>query len=186
MSKRAVFAPSAEVEAKLGKGSDALETYCDMFGFAVVPTSDGKWSVVAGLKPEAWSNLVESAQAATRQLPVAKLASQEYGVPLTDVPLTNCVPGFYYSLYSGTAITNINANAGESNRNILCGPNTSITIPVFPHPSPSSGFFAIGVGATRIASDTVRNVAREVGGGLYLGDDDIELREGLTPVNMSQ
>ena len=145
MSKRAVFAPSAEVEAKLGKGSDALETYCDMFGFEVVPTSDGKWSVAALPTPEAWTNVVLSAHAATRQIPVAAIAAQEYGTPLENVPLTNCVPGFYYSLYDGSAVTNVSVDLNEDNRDILCGPGKTVTIPVLPQPSSASGFFAIGV-----------------------------------------
>ena len=52
-----------------GKGSDALRTYCDRFGFVVVSADGGKWAVEAALYPEDWTNVVESAREATPRLP---------------------------------------------------------------------------------------------------------------------
>ena len=140
----AILEPSTDVSAALGS-DDARETYRNMFEFDVVPAADGKWAVEAFLKPPDWTNVVESANQATRQIPVAKLAAQEYGTPLKNVPLTNCVPGFYYSLYDGSAVTNVSVDLNEDNRDILCGPGKTVTIPVLSQPSSASGFFAIGV-----------------------------------------
>ena len=144
--KRAAFTPSANVAERLGgEGSTALQTYCGMFTLDVVPTLDGKWAVEALLLPEPWTNVALSAQEATRQIPVEEVAAREYGEPLTDVPLTNCVPGFYYSLYDGVAVTNLKANVNPDDCNVLCGPGTTVLIPVLPQPGPASGFFSIGV-----------------------------------------
>ena len=141
---RAVFAPSDAVAAALGSDA-AITTYCDMFGLDVVPTSGGKWAVAAYLLPEPWTNLVLSAQEASRQLPVAELALRDYGTPLENVLITNCVPGFYYSLYDGSTVTNLKADVNAANGNILCGPDQKVIVPVLPKPSPAAGFFAIGV-----------------------------------------
>ena len=142
----AVVAPSAEVAAALGSDA-AIATYCDMFGFDVVPTSGGQWAVVAGLKPEAWSNVVESAQAATLQIPVAELAAWQSGDDPIRVPLTNCVPGFYYSLYDGAAVTNLKADIREKNCNVLCdAEKTAVLLEVTPPAAcTTSGFFTLGV-----------------------------------------
>ena len=141
---RAVFAPSDAVAAALGSDA-AITTYCNMFGLDVVPTSGGKWAVAAYLLPEPWTNLVLSAQEASRQLPVAELALRDYGTPLENVLITNCVPGFYYSLYDGSTVTNLKADVNAANGNILCGPDQKVIVPVLPKPSPAAGFFTIGV-----------------------------------------
>ena len=165
MSKRAVFAPSAEVEAKLGKGSDALETYRDMFGFEVVPTSDGKWAVAALLTPEAWTNVVKSAHAATRQIPVAEIATIEFG-EMTNVVVKGCgVPGFYYSLYGAADLGSftprsegaprLEAPAGGFTGGYagtvdvygprLCGTDGEVEFSGVVKPSDAAGFFSVGV-----------------------------------------
>ena len=140
----AVFELRAEVAAALGS-DEARRKYRDMFELAVEPTSEGKWAVAAFLRPPDWTNVVMSARSATRQIPVAKIAALELGEVLEDVPLTNCVPGFYYSLYDGVSVTNLKANVNAANCNILCGPNTTVVIPVLPKPSSEAGFFSIGV-----------------------------------------
>ena len=141
---RAVLTPSAEVAAVFDS-DDARQKYCEMFEFDIVENPDGEWTVAAFLKPEPWTNVVESAQAATRQIPVADIAMLGLGDALQNLPLTNCVPGFYYSLYDGTTVTNIKTDLYEDNRNILCGPDTTVEIPVLAQPSSASGFFSIGV-----------------------------------------
>ena len=150
--KRAEFTPSREVENKLGKWSQALETYCDMFEFDVVPTSGGQWAVEAYLKPSDWTNVVESAQAATRQLPIARIAAWRSGEDPISVPLTNCVPGFYYSLFDGAAVTDLKADIRDANCNVLCGTEEPVCLPeVTPPPGgTASGFFLIGVLETPI------------------------------------
>lgn len=142
---RAVFAPSAEVVAKLGAGSEALAAYSNKFSLGVFAVADGKWSVEACLLPEQWTNVVLSVQEATRQLPVARLARQDDRTPLENVLLTNCVPGFYYSLYDGPSMTNLRADVKAENGNILCGPDQKVVVPVLSKPSPAAGFFSIGV-----------------------------------------
>ena len=62
-----------------------------------------------------------------------------------DVAVTNCVPGFYYSLYDGASVTNLKVNVNPLDCNILCGPGTTVVLPVVPQPTPTSGFFSIGV-----------------------------------------
>ena len=159
MSKRAVFAPRAEVEAKLGKGSDALETYCDMFGFEVVPTSDGKWAVAALPTPEAWTNVVLSAQAATRQIPVAAIAALGTDGK-KNVAVTNCVPGFYYTLYGAAGVRALplgdvralplgDVRALPTTETIygaiLCGTDGEVEFDGVTKPSDAAGFFTISV-----------------------------------------
>ena len=144
--KRAKFTSSVEVARRLGgEGSRNLDDYRQMFTLDVVPTSDGKWAVAAFLNPVDWTKVVESAKAATLQIPVAELAARKYGSPLENVPLTNCVPGFYYSLYDGASVTNLKVNVNPLDCNILCGPGTTVVLPVVPQPAPASGFFSIGV-----------------------------------------
>ena len=67
------------------------------------------------------------------------------GDVLEKVPLTNCVPGFYYSLYDGSSPMSLKADIDEINGNILCGPGTTVEIPVVTKPSSAAGFFTIGV-----------------------------------------
>ena len=143
MSKRAVFAPSAEVEAKLGKGSDALKTYCDMFGFEVVPTSDGKWSVAALPTPEAWTNVVLSARSATRQILVADIAALGTDGK-KNVAVTNCVPGFYYTLYGAAGVRAL-PMTGTAYGSVLCGTDRDVEFSGVAKPSAAAGFFTISV-----------------------------------------
>ena len=141
---KAVLNPRDDVTAKLGAGSSALGTYCDMFGFAV--TGGGEtWFVEAELYPQAWSNVMESAQAATRQIPVRDIAALPLNTP-TNVTAKGCgMPGFYYSFYSGGAVTNLGAVAAEKGRNVLCGTDRDVEFSGVVKPSDAAGFFTIGV-----------------------------------------
>ena len=141
---RAELAPSEEVAAALGSDA-ARATYRDMFTFDVVPTSDGKWAVETVLKPTEWTNVVESAHAATRQIPVADIASLEPGVP-KNVTVEGGIPGFYYTIYGGSTVTNIRAFVSEMSRNVLCEPNRPVEFFGVVKPSDAAGFFSIGVG----------------------------------------
>ena len=137
---RTVGAVIAVVEA-----SDAQTAYCENFDFAVVEASGGKWAVKAVLTPEAWSNVVESAQAATRQIPVADLAALPLGTSTNVTAKACCVPGFYYSVYSGGAVTSLKALAAEKARNVLCGLGKDVEFSGVTKPTDAAGFFAIGV-----------------------------------------
>ena len=143
----AVIAPSAEVSTALG--SDAARgTYCDMFMIDVMPAADGKWAVAALLLPEPWTNVVLSARSATRQIPVEDIAELELGVE-TNVTVKGCgVPGFYYSFYSGSTVTNLTALAAEGGRNVLCGQGSDMVFSGVVKPSDAAGFFSIGVKET--------------------------------------
>ena len=148
VAKNAVLTLRDDVSAMFGGDEEAKAEYCAKFGFAVVPTSGGQWAVVAGLKPEAWSNLVETAQAATRQIPVADIAALPLYTP-TNVTAKGCgVPGFYYSFYSGSTVTNLGALADEKGRNVLCGTDGDVEFSGVVKPSDTAGFFTIGVGET--------------------------------------
>ena len=92
---------------------------------------------------EAWTNLVETARAATRQIDVAGISSLPLGVA-TNVTVTGCEPGFFYSLYNGKEVTNVKANVDARNRNVLCGVDAKVAFPFVVKPSPESGFFSIG------------------------------------------
>ena len=146
---KAVFAPSDEVSEALGSVDGALENYCKMFTKDVVPTSDGKWAVEAFLLPPDWTNVVKSARQATLQMPIAQLAAWRSGDAPISVPLTNCVPGFYYSLYDGAAVTNLKADIRKKNCNALClcdAEKTAVLLEVTPPAAcTTSGFFTVGV-----------------------------------------
>ena len=138
----AVVTPSEEVAAALGSDA-ACGTYRNMFFLDIVPTSDDKWAVAAFLNPPDWTNVVLSATAATRQIPIADIAKLGLGVE-TNVTVGGCVPGFYYSLYSGSMVTNLGALASETGRNVLCGTDKETTFSGVVKPSSAAGFFAIG------------------------------------------
>ena len=100
---------------------------------------------MAGLKPEAWSNVVESAQAATRQIPVADLAALELGVP-TVVTVEGCVPGFYYTLRGSGSLEGLGGLEGlDVYGPELCGAGGEVTFSEVVKPSDEAGFFSIGV-----------------------------------------
>ena len=67
----------------------------------------------------------------------------------TNVTAKGCgVPGFYYSFYSGGAVTDLRAVAAEGGRNILCGSNGDVEFSGVTKPSDAAGFFSIGVEVT--------------------------------------
>ena len=160
---RAELSPSAEIAAMFGGDADAKAAYCAKFGFAVVEISDaqtaycenfdfavvevsgGKWALEAVLTPEAWSNVVESAQAATRQIPVADIAALSLDTPTNVAVKACCVPGFYYSVYAGGTVTSLKALAADKARNVLCGPGRDVEFSGVVKPSAAAGFFTIGV-----------------------------------------
>ena len=84
-------------------------------------------------------------QAATRQIPVADIAALPLYTP-TNVTAKGCgVPGFYYSFYSGSSVTNLGALADEKGRNVLCGTDGDVEFEGVVKPSDAAGFFSIGV-----------------------------------------
>ena len=160
---RAELTPSVEVAAMFGvdagakaaycakfdfavvEASDAQTAYCANFDFAVVEASGGKWALEAVLTPEAWSNVVESASQATRQIPVADIAALELNTPTNVTVKACCVPGFYYSVYAGSTVTNLKAVVSDEARNVLCGPGRDVEFSGVVKPSAAAGFFTIGV-----------------------------------------
>ena len=134
--------PSVEVAAVL-TGDGMVDEYKAKFT-AEVRQEDEKWFLSAELTPVAWTNLMESATAATRQIPVAEIAllSPE---ATTNVMLTGCTPGFYYSLYSGATVTNITADAEVENLNVLCGADGVVVFPMVKKPGEDRGFFKVKV-----------------------------------------
>ena len=139
-----IFAPSAAVIEKLGAGSSALREYSEMFRLGVVPQSDGKWTVEALLKPEPWTNVVESAQEMTRQIPLDEIREFELGMPFS-LTYWFGVPGFYYTFHSGTAVTNLLPIVSDGGRDVLCGIDEEVTFSGVTKPSDESGFFSVGV-----------------------------------------
>lgn len=137
----AVVTPSAAV-AEVLTGADAADGYKAAFTVEVEQENE-KWVLSAQLKPEAWTNLVESAAAATRQIPVAGIAALPMNTT-TNFVLTGCTPGFYYSLYSGATVTNITADAETENLNVLCGADGKVEFPKVERPSEGAGFFTVG------------------------------------------
>ena len=135
--------PSEAVVAVL-TGDGMADDYKAKFT-AEVRQQDDKWLLSAELTPQAWTNLMESAAAATRQIPVAEIA-QLPPEATTNVVLTGCTPGFYYSLNSGAALTNIVPDAQAENRSILCGADGVVEFPKVGKPSEGAGFFKVKVG----------------------------------------
>ena len=132
--------PSEAVAAVLA-GDGAAAAYKSKFTAEVVQ-KDGKWRLSAELTPEAWTNLMENATAATRQIPVAEIAQLEQ-TATTNVVVTGCTPGFYYSLCSGAAVTNIAADAENENLSVLCGADGVVEFPKVSKPSEGAGFYKV-------------------------------------------
>ena len=139
-----IFSPGDEVIKKLGAGSSALREYSEMFRLGVVPQSDGKWTVEALLKPEPWTNVVESALEMTRQIPLEEIREFELGMPFS-LTYWFGVPGFYYTFHSGTAVTNLLPIVSDGGRDVLCGIDEEVTFSGVTKPSDESGFFSVGV-----------------------------------------
>ena len=133
--------PSAAVAAVL-TGAGAEDGYKAKFTVEVQQANE-KWLLSAQLTPEAWTNLVENAASATRQIPVAEIAALPMNAT-TNVVLTGCMAGFYYSLYSGASVTNITADAEAENLNVLCGADGVVEFPKVKKPSEGAGFFFVG------------------------------------------
>ena len=136
----AEVAPSEAVQGVL-TGEGAADGYTAVFTVEVLQ-KDGKWFLSAELTPEAWTNLMENATAAVRQIPVAEIAQLPMEAT-TNVVLTGCTPGFYYSLCSGTAVTNIAADAEAENLGVLCGADGVVEFPMVKKPSEGTGFFKV-------------------------------------------
>ena len=136
----AEVAPSEAVQGVL-TGEGAADGYTAKFT-TEVRQQDDKWLLAAELTPEAWTNLMENATAAVRQIPVAEIAALPMEAT-TNVVLTGCTPGFYYSLNSGTAVTNIAADAEAENLGVLCGADGVVEFPMVKKPSEGTGFFKV-------------------------------------------
>ena len=139
----AVVNPRGDVTVALGS-DEARQNYCNMFGFAVTGGGEA-WSVEAVLTPEAWTNVIESAQEATRQIPVADIAALPPNTS-TNVTVKGCgVPGFFYTFYSGSTVTNVEVIADDGCRDVLCGADKKVDFSGVMKPSDAAGFFSIGV-----------------------------------------
>ena len=136
----AEIAPSVAVNAVL-TGEGVADGYKAAFTVEVLQEG-GKWLLSAELTPLAWTNLVDCATAATLQIPVAEIAMFPMEAT-TNVVLTGCMPGFYYSLCSGATVTNITADAEAENLNVLCGADGVVEFPIVKKPEDGSGFFKV-------------------------------------------
>lgn len=132
--------PSEAVAAVL-TGAGMADAYKAKFT-TEVKQEDDKWILSAELTPQAWTNLMESATAATRQIPVAEIARLSPEAT-TNVVLTGCTPGFYYSLCSGATLTNIAPDAQAENCGVLCGADGVVEFPKVGKPSEGVGFFKV-------------------------------------------
>ena len=132
--------PSTAVAAALA--SDGLAAAYKAKFTAEVRQKDDKWYLSAELTPEAETNLMENATAATRQIPVAEIA-QLAPEATTNVVLTGCTPGFYYSLNCGATLTNIAPDAQAANCGILCGADGVVEFPMVKKPGADAGFFKV-------------------------------------------
>jgi len=138
----AEIAPSEAVAGVL-TGDGAPDGYKGSFTVEV-REAGGTWELFAQLTPEATSNLVENANAAAFQLPVGAVALLP-SEATTNVVVTGCTPGFYYSLCTGTAATDIAADAQTQNLDVLCGADGEVEFPAVAKPSDGAGFFRIGI-----------------------------------------
>ena len=133
--------PSEAVAAVL-TGDGMADGYKTKFTAEVKQEND-KWFLSAELTPQAWTNLMENANAATLQIPVAGISQLSPGAT-TNVVVTGCTPGFYYSLNSGAAVTNIPLDAEAENLGVLCGADGVVEFPKVAKPSDGEGFFFVG------------------------------------------
>jgi len=134
--------PSEAVAAVL-TGDGMADAYKAKFT-AEAKQKDDKWYLSAELTPSAWTNLMDSATAVTRQIPVAEIA-QLAPEATTNVVLTGCTPGFYYSLNCGAALTNIAPDVHTENLGILCGADGVVEFPKVGKPSEGTGFYRVKV-----------------------------------------
>lgn len=138
----AAVVPTEAVAAVL-TGEGMADAYKANFTAEAVQKDD-KWFISAELTPLAWTNLTESATGATRQIPVAEIALLEPETT-TNVVLTGCTPGFYYSLNCGAELTGIAPDAETENRGILCGADRVVEFPKVGKPSESAGFYKVSI-----------------------------------------
>ena len=144
VANRAELVPTDEVLEVL-ETEEALGAYYESFGFAVTGGGEA-WFVKSVLTPEAWTNVAESAQAATRQIPLADIAA----LPTDgkkDVSVTNCVPGFYYTLYGAAGVRALPTTETKYGPK-LSGVSGEVTFPEVVKPSDAAGFFSIGAKET--------------------------------------
>ena len=137
----AYIVPSDPVGKVLVSGT-LLDAYRDMFDI-VLAGGGTSWSLEAVMTPK----VRETANGATRQIDVAAIARLKSGVT-TNVTAQGCAPGFFYSLYDGSALTNIVADANATNLNVLCGADAKVVFPEVKKPSDAAGFFSVGVKET--------------------------------------
>ena len=115
-----VFEPSADVKEAFAEDPDGLSDYKRKLPLKVVSEGD-KWVIAAELTPEAKEELQESADEATRQIPLTEITALQDGDGPVVATVEGCVPGFYYSLYDGREVTAIVVDDKPGNRNVLCG-----------------------------------------------------------------
>ena len=136
---RAILIPTDEVLEALEEDM-AIRTYCERFGFAV--TGGGTdWFVKAELTPENTVRVAESAKQATRQIPLVEIAALQTDGK-RDVSVTNCVPGFYYTLYGAAGFRAL-PTTGTKYETKPCGVAGEVTFPAVKKPSDAAGFFTI-------------------------------------------
>ncbi len=136
----AAVVPTEAVAAVL-TGEGMADEYKAKFTAEAVQKED-KWYLSAELTPEAWTNLMENAAAATLQIPVGEIALLE-SEATTNVVLTGCTPGFYYSLNSGAELKGIAPDANQENLNVLCGADGVVAFPKVSKPSEAAGFYKV-------------------------------------------
>ena len=136
----AVVAPSEAVQGVL-TGEGAADAYKAKFT-TEVRQQDDKWLLAAELTPEAWTNLMENATAAARQIPVAEIAALPMEAA-TNVVLTGCTPGFYYSLSRGSELKGIAPDAEAENLGVLCGADGVVEFPKAAKPGDEAGFYKV-------------------------------------------
>ena len=132
--------PSEAVAAVL-TGDGMADGYKTKFTAEVKQEND-KWFLSAELTPQAWTNLMENATAATRQVPVAEISLLPPEAT-TNIVLTGCTPGFYYSLYCGASLTSIAPDAEAANLNVLGGADGVVEFPMVKKPSEAAGFYNV-------------------------------------------
>ena len=136
----AAIVPTEQVAAVL-TGEGMVDAYKAMFTAEAVQKDD-KWLLSAELTPEAWTNLMENATAATCQLPVGEIAMLE-SEATTNAVVTGCTPGFYYSLCSSAVLKNISPDAEGENLGVLCGADGVVEFPKIAKPGDEAGFYKV-------------------------------------------
>ena len=143
----AVFVPSEEIVSRILLRGVSPKRYSEKFGFGVTSKGEGAWYVEAALTDAAKAYLAETATKATLQIPVAEIAKYD-DETIHGFWVQDCEPGFYYTLYCAAEVCSL-PDKGTKCGPAMCLEDGKLMFNWVDKPSAATGFFTIGVSATK-------------------------------------